>query len=141
MKNGVFWVVTPCGSCKNRRFGGTHSQKDKREGTLIKIDKLFEYCPFRLKLCIPSSLRPALTVVNVATRSQPDMNMPSIQQRQKVSVHLALLRLVDRDSLRRLSLLADYLNLRHYVASRKVAGSIPEEVNGFYEFTQSVQPH
>jgi hypothetical protein len=22
MKNGVFWVVTPCGSCKNRRFGG-----------------------------------------------------------------------------------------------------------------------
>jgi hypothetical protein len=23
MKNGVFWVVTPSGSCKNRRFGGT----------------------------------------------------------------------------------------------------------------------
>jgi hypothetical protein len=23
MKNGVFRVVTPCGSCKNRRFGGT----------------------------------------------------------------------------------------------------------------------
>jgi hypothetical protein len=23
MKNGVFWVVTPCGSCKHRRFGGT----------------------------------------------------------------------------------------------------------------------
>jgi hypothetical protein len=23
MKNGVFWVVTPCGSCKNWRFGGT----------------------------------------------------------------------------------------------------------------------
>jgi hypothetical protein len=23
MKNGVSWVVTPCGSCKNRRFGGT----------------------------------------------------------------------------------------------------------------------
>jgi hypothetical protein len=23
MKNGVFWVVTPCGSCKNRRFRGT----------------------------------------------------------------------------------------------------------------------
>jgi hypothetical protein len=23
MKNGVFWVVTPCGSCKNRCFGGT----------------------------------------------------------------------------------------------------------------------
>jgi hypothetical protein len=23
MKNGVFWDVTPCGSCKNRRFWGT----------------------------------------------------------------------------------------------------------------------
>jgi hypothetical protein len=23
MKNGVFWVVTPCGSCKNRSFGRT----------------------------------------------------------------------------------------------------------------------
>jgi hypothetical protein len=23
MTNGVFWDVTPCGSCKNRRFGGT----------------------------------------------------------------------------------------------------------------------
>jgi alpha-glucosidase (family GH31 glycosyl hydrolase) len=23
MNNGVFWDITPCGSCKNRRFGGT----------------------------------------------------------------------------------------------------------------------
>jgi hypothetical protein len=23
MKNGVFWDITLCGSCKNRRFGGT----------------------------------------------------------------------------------------------------------------------
>jgi hypothetical protein len=23
MKNGFFWDVTPCGSCKNRRFAGT----------------------------------------------------------------------------------------------------------------------
>jgi hypothetical protein len=23
MKNGVFWDATPCGSCNNRRFGGT----------------------------------------------------------------------------------------------------------------------
>jgi hypothetical protein len=32
MKNGVFYYVTPCGSCKNRRFGGTyrlHHQGDK----------------------------------------------------------------------------------------------------------------
>jgi hypothetical protein len=24
LKNAVFWDVTPCGSCKNRRFGGTY---------------------------------------------------------------------------------------------------------------------
>jgi cytidine deaminase len=23
LKNGVFWDLTPCGSCWNRRFGGT----------------------------------------------------------------------------------------------------------------------
>jgi hypothetical protein len=23
VKNGVFWDVMPCGSCKNQRFGGT----------------------------------------------------------------------------------------------------------------------
>jgi hypothetical protein len=23
LENGVFWDVTSCGSCKNRRFGGT----------------------------------------------------------------------------------------------------------------------
>jgi hypothetical protein len=23
LKNGVFWGVTPCGSCNNQRFGGT----------------------------------------------------------------------------------------------------------------------
>jgi hypothetical protein len=24
MKNSAFWNVKPCGSCKNRRFGGTY---------------------------------------------------------------------------------------------------------------------
>jgi hypothetical protein len=25
MKNAVYWIVTPSGSCKNRRFGGTNA--------------------------------------------------------------------------------------------------------------------
>jgi hypothetical protein len=24
MKNGIFWYVTSCGSCKNQRFGGNY---------------------------------------------------------------------------------------------------------------------
>jgi hypothetical protein len=34
LKNGVFWDVTPCGFCKNRRFGGTQRllhQDDKNQ--------------------------------------------------------------------------------------------------------------
>jgi hypothetical protein len=38
-KNGVFWVVTPCGSCKNRRFGGTwhllHQGDISSQGTSV----------------------------------------------------------------------------------------------------------
>jgi hypothetical protein len=40
MKNGVFWDVTPCGSCKNRRFGGTYGllqQGDKNRWTRNNI--------------------------------------------------------------------------------------------------------
>jgi hypothetical protein len=41
MRNGVFWNVTPCGSCKNRRFGGTyrlHHQGDNNRGTSYGSD-------------------------------------------------------------------------------------------------------
>jgi hypothetical protein len=41
MKNGVFWDVTPCGSCKNRRFGGTqrlhHKGKQESVNTILCI--------------------------------------------------------------------------------------------------------
>jgi hypothetical protein len=42
MKNIVFWDVTPCGSCKNRRFSGTyrlHHQGDKNQepGTTLEV--------------------------------------------------------------------------------------------------------
>jgi hypothetical protein len=36
MKNAIFWVAMPYGSCKNRRFGGTerlHHQGDKNRRT------------------------------------------------------------------------------------------------------------
>jgi hypothetical protein len=31
LKNAVFWDVTPCGSCKNRRFGGKYRLHYQRE--------------------------------------------------------------------------------------------------------------
>jgi hypothetical protein len=44
MENGVFWDVTLCGSCKNRRFGGTqrlHHQGDKNRWTRNNVRTLF----------------------------------------------------------------------------------------------------
>jgi hypothetical protein len=40
LKNGVFWVVTPCGSCKNRRSGGTSvltraTRRNNPENTIL----------------------------------------------------------------------------------------------------------
>jgi hypothetical protein len=40
MKNAVFWDVTPCGSCKNRRFrekGRLHHQGDKTRRARNKL--------------------------------------------------------------------------------------------------------
>jgi hypothetical protein len=40
MKNAVFWDVTPCGSCKNRRFGGIyrlHHQGDTNSQILVAL--------------------------------------------------------------------------------------------------------
>jgi hypothetical protein len=40
MKNDVSWDVTPCGSCKNRRFGGTkrlHLRGDKNRSVRLLL--------------------------------------------------------------------------------------------------------
>jgi hypothetical protein len=39
MKNVVFWDFTPCGSCKNRRFGGTY--RVHHQGTMMMEVLLF----------------------------------------------------------------------------------------------------
>jgi hypothetical protein len=50
MKNAVFWDVTPCGSCKNLRFGETyrpHHQSDKNRGAVAVTSQrasIASYC-------------------------------------------------------------------------------------------------
>jgi hypothetical protein len=45
MKNAVFWDVTPCGTCKNRRFGGSYRfyyQGDKNHGARNKVSSNYK---------------------------------------------------------------------------------------------------
>jgi hypothetical protein len=37
MKNVVFWDLTPCGSCKKRRFGGTITDALSSSETVVVI--------------------------------------------------------------------------------------------------------
>jgi hypothetical protein len=42
MKNAVFWDITPCVSCKNRRFGGTYrlhyqGEKNRRVRNTVAV--------------------------------------------------------------------------------------------------------
>jgi hypothetical protein len=44
MENADFWDITVCGSCKNRRFGGTHglhSQGDENRRARNSISRHF----------------------------------------------------------------------------------------------------
>jgi hypothetical protein len=37
MENGVFWDVTPCGSCKIRRFGGTFRLHHQGDNSVLRL--------------------------------------------------------------------------------------------------------
>jgi hypothetical protein len=60
MKNGVFWDVTPCGSCKNRRFGGTSA-------SVIRVTRIGE---LGTALAVTSNTKYFFAaVLTIATRS------------------------------------------------------------------------
>jgi hypothetical protein len=66
MKNGVFWDVTPCDSCKNRRFGGLSA-------SFIRMTRIGE---LRTTLAVTSNRRPLrrnrrLLVTVSVVRSSP----------------------------------------------------------------------
>jgi hypothetical protein len=66
MKNAVFWDVTPCGSCKNRHFGGIyrlHHQGDKNLRLLVIVNVLSSPNLVTLMMvAISSSEMPVLTI-------------------------------------------------------------------------------
>jgi hypothetical protein len=59
LKNAVFWDVTPCGSCKNRRFGGTsvltRGIRLTSQKTSFFIVTAVNPSNVRYQLCFPAS--------------------------------------------------------------------------------------
>jgi hypothetical protein len=74
MKNAAFWYVTLCGSCKNRRFGGTydlHYQGDKNQRARNNASvsaNVFPSSPILVTLMIEAIRSSETSVVTRATR-------------------------------------------------------------------------
>jgi hypothetical protein len=50
MKNGVFWDVTPCDSCKNQRFGGTQRLLHQVDNQLLVMANVVPSSPIIITL-------------------------------------------------------------------------------------------
>jgi hypothetical protein len=52
MKNAVFWVVTPCDSCKNRSFGGTIGSSVFQLLVTVNVSSSLIFSPWWWKLYV-----------------------------------------------------------------------------------------
>jgi hypothetical protein len=66
MKNGVFWDVTPCGSSKNRRFGGTYCLHHQVDNTILKYYSISS----QLASVIPSTMILATLIMEAVNSSE-----------------------------------------------------------------------
>jgi hypothetical protein len=78
MKNAMFWDVTPCGSCENRRFGGTSNigMKGISElGNTLAVTSMFyafvsaNIVPSSLIIFIPKMVTIRSSEMSVLTRA------------------------------------------------------------------------
>jgi hypothetical protein len=87
MKNGVFWDVTPCGSCKNRRFGGTwclHHQGDKNgelETTQAATSKYQVFLSSVRRLLVATCVVPSSPIFVTLMKEAPGSSKTSVLKR------------------------------------------------------------
>jgi hypothetical protein len=68
MKNGVFWDVTPSGSCKNRRFGGVTASIISSVRRLLVTYSVVPSSPIRVTLMMQALNFSETSVLTRATR-------------------------------------------------------------------------
>jgi hypothetical protein len=68
MKNVGFWDVTRCGSCKNRRFGGTYQVEYLRCGLLLVVTANVHTSPILVALKVEAILSSEMSVNPRTTR-------------------------------------------------------------------------
>jgi hypothetical protein len=78
LKNGVFWDVMLCGSCKNRRFGGTYAPiirvtRIGELGTTLAVTKCREHWMRVMANIVPSS--PIFVTLMMEALSSPETSV------------------------------------------------------------------
>jgi hypothetical protein len=68
MKNAILWDVTPCGSCKNRHFGGTYRLRHQDEITKLLVTANVLGSPILFTLVMEAIVSSETSVLTKATR-------------------------------------------------------------------------
>jgi hypothetical protein len=116
MKNAVFWDVTPCGSCKNLRFGGTLVWLRRVRRLQVTANVLSS--PILVTLMMEALSSSETSVLTRATRrnNPEDTRMKPVWEDLEKDKFLSLLRLKLRSSIT-LPLMKRYIDIAPQTSS------------------------
>jgi hypothetical protein len=89
MKNAVVWEVTPCGPCKNRRFGGRNASiiSNKNRGARSNFSSFFFFLRSVLRLLVTANVVSSsliLVALMTVAISSPEMSVLTIAMRRNI---------------------------------------------------------
>jgi hypothetical protein len=95
MKNAVFWDVTPCGSCKNRRFGQTYrlhrlGEKNRRTWNLVTANVLLTQLTLLTVMTKETHSSETLVLTRTTRRNIPEDGILHSHRRENLKSYIAL---------------------------------------------------